>query len=413
MAEPVQNLLPSLSSRREYFDYLDRWTVGTVDHLRAHMTGRALVKAYLLETSRADGDRDPLGALAALGQRVTRVDETLHTVQAAGESEDWALVEVEDERYPVLYTALESKVADDRIDNLVFQSAAFDRAWFAAPMFNRLWDVVLQAFPDHRYTQFVFEYESAFETSPDALAGSNEGDDSEVVGSDDQEDHQLRPERRRARMQISERLGKLRDSLLKMRENYEPLESVVRLRVPAPIRGGHDVYFDGKFTNRADSVTSLRQTVELVTAIYRHSTEGAEAAAWPQSSDILDRGRPLSLGAPLLIKFNAPLEQATFDRWMAVLRRKNNRFRLWGNPIEMGPGKVHLYAVDHHLWQTIDLEITREHLYALLPSGTCGNTIHRLVANIQRFVDPKLSSYIGDRPYASFLQDAPLTVSRG
>jgi hypothetical protein len=107
------------------------------------------------------------------------------------------------------------------------------------------------------------------------------------------------------------------------------------------------------------------------------------------------------------VKFSEQLELATFERWMASLRRKNNRFRLWGIPIELGPGKVHMYAVDNHLWQPIDLEITRDHLYALLPSGTCGNTIHRLVANIQRFVAPKLETYIGDQRYEDFIAQAP------
>lgn len=106
-----------------------------------------------------------------------------------------------------------------------------------------------------------------------------------------------------------------------------------------------------------------------------------------------------NLGLPLLIKFSEKLELATFDRWIGSLKRKNNRFRLWGIPIDLGPGKVHIYAVDNRSWQPIDLEITRDHVYALLPEGTCGNTIHRLVANIRRFVDPKLEAFIGSEPY--------------
>lgn len=409
--EPVKNLLPRLRTRREYFDYLDRWTVGTVDDLRAHMTTRALVKGYLLETSRTNGARDALAALGSIRQEVSQLDDTLYRLRWLEETNDWALIEVEDERYPVLYTALESAVANRRVDQLI-RTPLLDRAWFAAPLFQRLWQLVLDAFPDHRFSQIVFEHESLFEALAEGFPVSPADDEEEHDGAGDDEDV-LSVERRRARIQITERIGKLAKALRGMRKVYDPLESIVRLRIPAPRRGGHDIYFDGRFTNRSDSITSLRQTIQTVTNIYRHSTETAEEASWPRATDVAASGQPISLGMPLLVKFSEELELATFERWIASLRRKNNRFRLWATPIELGPGKVHMYAVDNHLWQPIDLEITRDHLYALLPSGTCGNTIHRLVTNIQRFVDPKLETYIGDQRYEDFIAQAPAERSGG
>src|SRR4030042_5589874 len=97
--EPVKNLLPQLGARREYFDYLDRWIVGTVDDLRAHMTTRALVKGFLLETARCNGSRDAVATLSSIQQETNRVDDTLFRVRWKGETTDWALMEVEDERY--------------------------------------------------------------------------------------------------------------------------------------------------------------------------------------------------------------------------------------------------------------------------------------------------------------------------
>jgi thymidine phosphorylase len=85
---PTKNLLPRLGTRREYFDYLDRWTVGTVDKLRTHMTTRALVKAFLLETSRFNGSRDALAALGSLHQEIAPVDDTLYRLRWRGEESD-------------------------------------------------------------------------------------------------------------------------------------------------------------------------------------------------------------------------------------------------------------------------------------------------------------------------------------
>jgi hypothetical protein len=409
--ELVENLLPPLNTRREYFDYLDRWTVGIVDELRAHMTTRALVKAFLLETSRRNGSRDVIATFRSMYQEINRVDDTLYRIRWNGETSDWALIEVEDERYPVLYTALKTDIANRRVDQLVNSSSLLDKAWFAAPMFQRLWKLVLDAYPSYRFSKIVFEHESIYEAFLDDISvGPDSEEEQDDVG--DEEDVII-PERRRARMQITERIGKLAKALQKMRPEYEPLESIVSMRIPAPRRGGHDVYFDGRFTNRSDSITSLRQTVEVVAKIYRYSTEMAEDASWPQTVDAATTLKPISLGMPLLIKFSQELDMTTFERWIAALRRKNNRFRLWGNPIDRGPGKVHIYAVDNHLWQTVDLEITRDHLYALLPSGTCGNTIHRLIANIQQFIDPKLETYIGDKKYEDFIDQAPVDRTSG
>jgi len=399
------NLLPRLRTQQEYFDYLDRWTVGTVDDLRARKTTRALVKAFLLETSRSNGSRDAISALSSVDQEIHQVDDALYRVRWSGDEGDWAIIDVQDQRYPILYSAVDSATANRRVDQIIIRSPFLDRGWFPAPMFRTLWQLVLRAYPEHRFSQLVFEYESVYEASTENYLPSPSQSHKEE--GTDGEDENIVPwsERRRARIQITERLGKLKTALPQMEPAYDPLQSIVRLRMPAPHRGGHDIYFDGRFTNRSDSVVALRQTVHLVTDLYRRSTELAEQASWPQSTENVGARQPISLGSPLLVKFSRQLDLATFDRWIASLRRKNNRFRLWGNPILLGPGKVHLYAVDNHLWQPIDLEITQDHLYALLPFGTCGNSIHRLVTNIQRFVDPKPDAYIGSRPYKEFLSD--------
>ena len=397
---PTQNLLPRLQSRREYFDYLDGWPVGAVDASRSHRMTRAVTKAFLLETSRTNNGRDARAALSE-GSRVglESVDETLFRMRWPGETEDWALLEVKNERYPAIYTEVKSAIANRRIDQLVTRSPLLDRAWLSPSMFQQLWGLVERTFPRHRFSRIVFEHESVYQRfEEDPLEQNEEDDDLDDVSLEDDRPHQV--ERRRARVQITERIGKMQDAVLPWEEHYDPLASIVQLRIPAPDRGGHDVYFDGRFTNRSDSTIAFRQTVHDVMERYASSTHQVENAAWPVMAEGQTGQR---IGAPLLIQFSEPLDSGSFDRWIATLRRKTNRFRLWGTPLMRGPGKVHLYAVDNHLWQPMDLEITRNHVYVLLPMGTCGNTVHRLVTNVQRFVQPKVSVFIGEHRYEDFL----------
>jgi hypothetical protein len=46
-------------------------------------------------------------------------------------------------------------------------------------------------------------------------------------------------------------------------------------------------------------------------------------------------------------------------------------------------------------WQPISLELSATRVVALLPKGTCGNTFHRLVTNVQRHVCPKIDVWLG------------------
>ena len=123
------------------------------------------------------------------------------------------------------------------------------------------------------------------------------------------------------------------------------------------------------------------------------------------------RERPLRImqtgGAPLVVHFAQPLGKETFERWINLAFQKRNRFKLWGQPIPMGPTKVHVYGADRHLWQPINLELTADGLTALLPRGTCGNTFHRLVANIQHYVSPKIDAWLGDKPFAEVVAEWP------
>jgi hypothetical protein len=43
---------------------------------------------------------------------------------------------------------------------------------------------------------------------------------------------------------------------------------------------------------------------------------------------------------------------------------------------------------------------------AIIPNGTCGNTAHRLVTNVQRYLDPGANAYIGEKPYKTLVEEA-------
>jgi hypothetical protein len=148
--------------------------------------------------------------------------------------------------------------------------------------------------------------------------------------------------------------------------------------------------------------------VKYVLDTYRSATTAAEQCVWSHEGKhvirTLGEAQPI-IGAPVFFKFSVPLSDEIFKAFIThVFIRGAKEFRLWGNPIVLGPRKVHVYGLDRHLWQPIHLEITHEGIVAIIPHGTCGNSIHRLVTNIQQYLDPRVNVHIGDKPYQSFLR---------
>ena len=206
-------------------------------------------------------------------------------------------------------------------------------------------------------------------------------------------------ERRRSRVTLTERLGELQDKLPDFLELYDPMHSMVQLQIPSGSRGGHLLYNDGHVTNRSDSFVEHRQEIAKVLKLYRNVTEHSEDQLWLETTEVGDDSYRLK-GAPVTIRFSRPLSEETFARFVDVgLKRRTSRLRIGGYITWRGPTKVHVAAIDRHLWQPLLLEATSQQLTAVLPRGTCGNTIHRLVTNVQRWLDPNVEVWLGSESY--------------
>ncbi len=319
-----------------------------------------------------------------------------------------------DERFFAYYTCEDSVEAKKRVARWI-QAPDLDYTWFSSPLLQVLWNQDVSNRGDQRFGKLVFRHESifdmpedfsTFEDSPEDVApeDSNEEtvDDEECISDD-------RPEfeRRRARFEMGDRIGRIKPALSKLQENYSPLYALNALRLPSRMgHGGHDLYQDGQITNRTDSFEDHRNTVRYLYRIYKAILEFTERSAWHEigSSQALRVG---SKGVPLVVSFTEPLSEATFNRWVQMAFQKRNRFKLWGDPIRLGPTKVHVYGADRHLWQPINLELTSKGVVAILPQGTCGNTFHRLVTNIQHYVCPKIQAWVGSESFENVVRRWP------
>jgi len=404
--------LEAVQNREQMVDFFEGYSQEPEEE-QASSHRKPPVKTYMLETV-PDGRPEPdlAAAFQRQGHSLTQIDDGLFKIRDGSTHETVGVLEKLMTRHPVIYTPEKAGVMDRWVKHLVDSDPQLDHLWLSGLAFEQLLVTVLKITPGHRFGRLVFLHMNAFETEDDfAGASGSDSDEEEHLDPASQgettDDDDYVPERRATKFSVVDRLDVLKAKLDKMRAIYSPLHAIDQLRFPARGRGGHDFYAHGKATNRSQSFADHRQHVQFVLRLYKKATETTERAAWQrvETTHLANaHGGPDLLGAPVVLRFSETLTPAVFDRFIqATFRRKRNRFRLWGNPIRLGPTKVHVYALDRHLWQPLFLEITAEKIVAIIPKGTCGNTIHRLVTNVQHYLDPAVAVTVGDQDYGSLL----------
>jgi hypothetical protein len=386
-----------------------------------------LVKTFLLEHVSSHSGRipkSPVDILAPLGVESRPLDDQFWELSewhqedkhSGFEKKTAGYLEKLDERFFAFYTADRSEVARKKVHNWVARSPELDLTWFSGPFFQSLWDRDVSTRGDSLFTKLVFRHESVFDLPEDLV--ETEEDESEVDESsseeeegadqDSDEDRSDR-DRRKVRSELKDRVGHIRKALTRLQDAYTPLHALYALRLPSlSVRGGHDLYQMGRITNHTESFEDHRNTVCYLYRTYKTVLETTEKFAWLASPERMStqKGTAFPKGVPLIINFGETLSPSTFNRWISLAFRKRNPFRLWGDPIRLGPIKVHVFGADRHLWQPLNLELTANRLVAILPKGTCGNTFHRLVTNVQQYVCPKIDVWLGAKPFHELMTEA-------
>lgn len=378
-------------------------------------TRTPLVKSFLVEhvsSTRGRQTRTPQEIWTRLEGSPHQIDSDFFSIQGTVQDESGArqttvgYLERYDERFFAYYTTEVSQNAKKRVTKWIQKSPDLDSCWFNSDLLQVLWNRDVSQRGDQRFGKLTFKHESIFEM-PENAEDTEEETDDDARSEDSDFEEQPGPERRKARFDMSDRIGRIKQSLGNLQEQYLPLYALYSLRFPSRLgRGSHDLYQHGQLTNRSDSFEDHRSTALYLHQVYKNILESTESKAWSDSETSLKTSTRPHKGVPLIVRFAEPLSEATFKQWISRAFHKKNVFRLWGEPIWMGPKKVHVYGADRHLWQPLNLEITGDGMVAILPKGTCGNTFHRLVTNIQRYVCPKVDAWVGSTPLTDLMSQA-------
>ncbi|MEV2193511.1 hypothetical protein AB0I02_21355 [Streptomyces phaeochromogenes] len=137
------------------------------------------------------------------------------------------------------------------------------------------------------------------------------------------------------------------------------------------------------------------QFVDAVVHRYSRLVELCEARAinWSSAGS---EGGSIFTGSPIAIRFSRQIP--SLEHFVGSLFASRQPFRLWGVP-ELSGDVAKVEAVDLHVGHSLRMEIGVQWMRVYLDKGTCGNTIARLVSNLQHrfdsqleFIDPELQA---------------------
>ncbi len=143
---------------------------------------------------------------------------------------------------------------------------------------------------------------------------------------------------------------------------------------------------DGRFVARGDDFGFHQAIVQRVVGRYRGLVEAVELSAlrWVE----LPEGGARLEGAPLVLRFGERI--VDLPVFLDRLFSAREPFRLWGIPEMTEDGVAEVEAVDLHVGQQLRFDIAPDWMRVYLFEGGCGNTVARLVSNLQHHLDGKL-----------------------
>lgn len=339
--------------------------------------GTGLVKTHLLELNYPQGEaQSPAALLDDLWSsnlfskdhkpRVEQSDDdllyaTVHTTNG----EVHAYVDISDARFAVLHTVSPSTAVDWALNRLVTQSHWVDRVWMDSEFLLGLREL-------------------------GAVRGLGLDYDRRSLYGDLGDEELSKLPVNYLKMQLwGNRAGEVLD-LLRRSDIFPNSTSVSKLKIKhiidtseSDVFAIEDIRFDGKFTSRGTSFDSHNNVVTHVVRHYRHAVESIERdhrIRYESAENLIS-----VVGRPAIIQYNENL--VDFDQLLIALSSGKPPYRLFGVPSQTGDRSFRIRALDLHIGHRLDLELTPGQIRVYLPGHSCGNTVLRLVTNMQRTLD--------------------------
>jgi hypothetical protein len=327
--------------------------------------GRGPLKTYIIEAHGPNGDVPRDGGAASVLLRAAekhhlRVDATRDkTLFQVSKGDVGFFFDVLDPRFWVVHTMSNVDVTEQVLEALIEENPHLDYAW---PPSELMRTIQRSARPlgfaiDFDETAFLAARSESFENEPNAIVKFRHG-------------------------------GTGAEGWLKHLESFATdvlAFSMVKFSQEEKTTGAfiiQELNERGRLKAAGNSINLHLQVVSSVLHEYKSLIESIEEFGRVRPS--LDRSTKTVIGEPLVFDFPSPLRDFTaFVRELVSCREP---LRMWGIVEEVGNTRVHVEAVDLHTGGRLRFDITPQFMRVYLGPRTCGNTVARLLRNLQAHV---------------------------
>lgn len=318
-------------------------------------------KTFVLEAHAPDEPDQFLSELVGADGRLTPTEDAYLHILRQGDLEFW--VDHLDKRFWSFHTWSSAVEARRYLKEQVERRRDLDWTWLPSDHLSHLWP----------------------STRPKYLRCDFRGED-------------FLPEHSLARRLQIGILGENTDELIKLIANHSEYASAISVdqaavRAVDPAFGMVDeaVNRTGRFIAKGDSFAFHQELISGVVSRYRRFVEMIEQRLLKWAP--LDNGGATLQGGPVTIQLSRPIED--LEAFVGELFSCREPFRLWGVPV-IADGAAEVDAVDLHVGQRLRFEITATWIRIFLYDGGCGNSIARLVSNLQHRYDASVTLFQED-----------------
>jgi len=358
----------AIETRRDLYELLESRMRKTYEKLKEEQeleAGENLLKTYVIESN-----LDSIALLQKVDEFQIKIertkDETLYImkVQKDGKPHSTFYVDISDPRFWILHTLSRSERTDQFISKFVFAiSNNLDFPWFDTYFLE---DLVKNGI----FRGFTLKFEEKIM------------DDEKI------------PVKSLSMRLWGEAASRILDVLRRdVNLKYSTALSGVGLKHIFDSNGDfviEDITYNAKFTARGTTVDGHLFIVRKVIGEYKRKLKTIEQNSIKY--EILDLGYKI-LGEPVAILFRKEIEN--LDKFLDGLLSSTRPFRLWGLKKQISKNYYKAVCVDLHTAHKLTIEVTPEWMRIYLPYGACGNTVLRLLTNIQQYYDSEAMLMVG------------------
>ncbi|MBF8436543.1 hypothetical protein I0Q91_05605 [Halanaerobiaceae bacterium Z-7014] len=152
-----------------------------------------------------------------------------------------------------------------------------------------------------------------------------------------------------------------------------------------------DLRYDGKFSTRGDSFNKHLWLVNKIYDNYKKRVYNIE------ENYTIGLSNTKFSGLPINIEFSR--KDLKLDFIIKVIFSNKKPFKLWGYPEKINDDYYKVHAIDLHSGNQgnkMTFEITKDFITLYLSKNNCGNTVARLICNIQQYLDSEIKVWGGD-----------------